>query len=185
MHERRTLFRFSRGLLRTKLDSPRNEGDDAYPERTDWSDALRTSGESMTFDKKIDTAAASDRALEISQAPSSTVVAHKIGDIILDKKGSDLLVLGVERITSLADYLVIATGSNSRQLYAMAVEIEQAAKELGVGRCRAEGLDQGWWIVIDCGDVIVHIMQEEARRFYNLEMLWADGRVVRRSADVA
>lgn len=126
--------------------------------------------------------AAGGRAQDLAPVPSPTVVAHKIGDLILDKKGSDLLVLSVERITSLADYLVIATGSNSRQLHAMALEIEQTMKALGVARCRIEGLEQGWWIVIDCGDVIVHIMQEEARRFYNLEMLWADGRVVRRSA---
>jgi ribosome-associated protein len=117
--------------------------------------------------------------------PSPAVVAHRIGDILLDKKASDLVVLNVEGITTLAEYLVVASGTSSRQLQAMANELTMDMKQLGLARVRAEGVDQGWWILIDCGDVVVHLMQEEARHFYNLETLWADGEVVRRSASVA
>lgn len=119
------------------------------------------------------------------EKPSPTVMAHRIGDIILETKGSDLVILDVEDITTLGDYVVIASGNSGRQLQAMAMHIIQECKTHGLSRCHAEGMDQGWWILIDCGDVIVHVMQEEARRYYDLEMLWSDAKVVRRSAHVA
>ena len=120
-----------------------------------------------------------------SKALDPAVVAHKIGDIILDKKGCDLVVMDIESVATLGDFMVVATAKNTRQAQAIAQEIISATKALGVGRCDVEGAEQGWWVLLDCGDVIVHIMHEDARRYYNLEMLWSDARVVRRAASVA
>lgn len=119
------------------------------------------------------------------QVPSPTATAHKIGDIILDKKASDLVVVDVESVTTLSDFIIIATGSNSRQLQAIAIDVVAEMKKDGHSHIHVEGMEQGWWILIDCGDVIVHVMQEEARRYYDLERLWSDGKVIRRVAGVA
>lgn len=108
--------------------------------------------------------------------------AHRIGDVILDKKGHDLVVIEVDKVSSLTDYLVVATVDNSRQLQAIAAEIETKMKGENAPRLGVEGVEQGWWVLLDFGDVIVHLMQEEARRYYDIEQLWADGDVVRRSA---
>ena len=108
-------------------------------------------------------------------------IAHKAGDVILDMKGVDLVVLDISQMSShLADYLIIATGTNLRQVRAIAEAIEGDMKALGVTRKSSTGKDHGWWVLIDLGDVIVHVMQEDARRYYDLENLWSDAPVVRR-----
>lgn len=116
--------------------------------------------------------------------PPATL-AHRIGDIILEKKGQDLVVLDIEKVTSLGDYLVLATGSNRRQVMMMAKEIQAEMKSAGKLTLGHEGMEQGWWVLLDFGEVIVHLMQQEAREFYDLEVLWADGEVIRRSPAVA
>ena len=108
--------------------------------------------------------------------------AHRLGDLILEKKARDLVVIEIDRISSLGDYLVIATVDSNRQLQALASELDVVMKQEGSPRLGNEGRDQGWWVLLDFGDVIVHLMQEEAREYYDLESLWADGEVVRRSA---
>lgn len=116
-----------------------------------------------------------DNKLTIAQ------IAHKAGDIILDKKGVDLVVLDISQMSSnLADYLIIATGTNQRQVRAIAEALEVEMKAAGVQRKSSTGKDYGWWVLIDFGDVLVHIMQEDARRYYDLEVLWSDAPVVRR-----
>ncbi|MSR73914.1 MAG: ribosome silencing factor [Planctomycetes bacterium] len=114
-----------------------------------------------------------------------TSIAHLAADIILDKKGTELLVLDISECCDLADYMVIATGSNKRQVQAMAEEIRKQVKAHKVLPLSVNGLANGWWVLLDCGSVLVHVMQPEARRFYNLESLWADGVVVRRGIDAA
>ncbi len=113
---------------------------------------------------------------------SPAQLAHLVGDLILDKKGVDLTVINVEKVTTIADYLVLTTAMNSRQVISMAREIREFVKHNGAQVLSAEGLEEGWWVLMDLGDVIVHIMQDDARRYYDLDMLWADGRVVRRAA---
>ncbi|MEE9391915.1 MAG: ribosome silencing factor [Planctomycetota bacterium] len=109
--------------------------------------------------------------------------AHRLGDLMLEKKARDLVVIEIDKISSLADYIVIATVDNSRQLKAVAQDLDEAMKEEGAPRLGIEGRDQAWWVLLDFGDVIVHLMQAEAREFYDLEQLWADGEIVRRSDD--
>jgi ribosome-associated protein len=114
-----------------------------------------------------------------------TLIANLAADIVIEKKGEELLVLDVSRCTDLADYLVIASGTNKRQVQAMAEEIRKRVKARGLIPLNVSGTENGWWVLIDCGSVLVHLMQPEARRFYNLESLWADGLVVRRGIDAA
>ncbi|RNC72325.1 MAG: ribosome silencing factor [Desulfuromonadales bacterium] len=91
----------------------------------------------------------------------------------LDKKALDVRVLEIGRISSIADYLVIASGRSDKQAQAIAESVKKGLKKYGKA-LDIEGLREGNWIVIDYGDVIVHIFQEELRRYYNLDGLWIE-----------
>lgn len=91
-----------------------------------------------------------------------------------DKKAFDPKVLKITNITSIADYFVILSGSSQRQVIAIADEIEEKMHKNGYKLLHKEGYNLGNWILMDYGDVIVHIFHKEEREFYNLERLWAD-----------
>ncbi|MFP5247694.1 MAG: ribosome silencing factor [Thermoanaerobaculia bacterium] len=93
----------------------------------------------------------------------------------LDKKATDLDVLAVGELTSIADYFVLASANNERQAQAIADAILSRLKEeMGVKPLLVEGTTPGRWVLLDFGDFIVHIFTEDVRRFYGLERLWGD-----------
>ena len=83
------------------------------------------------------------------------------------------MVISLERKSTIADFLVIATGRSQRQVGAMAEHLAEKLKASGLGRVPIEGLPQGDWVVIDAGDVVVHLFRPEIRAHYNLEKMWA------------
>jgi ribosome-associated protein len=89
----------------------------------------------------------------------------------LEKKALNVKALEIGRLSSIADYLVLASGSSDKQTQAIADSVKQGLKKFGKA-LDVEGLREGNWIVIDYGDVIVHIFKEETRRYYNLDELW-------------
>ncbi len=96
-----------------------------------------------------------------------------------DKKAFNLVALDLREIASFADYFVIAGGANTRQVQAISDEInEQLRKQINVKSLRIEGYNTGEWILLDYGDFIVHIFEEKAREFYDLERLWRDAKKV-------
>ncbi len=90
----------------------------------------------------------------------------------LDKKAVDLVVLDVGALTSIADYLVICTGRSDRQVQAIAQAIDTDLREHGDRPVAIEGMSRGQWVLMDCGDVIVHVFYKPVREFYDLERLW-------------
>jgi ribosome-associated protein len=93
----------------------------------------------------------------------------------LDKKATNLDVLQVGELTSIADYFIICSAGNERQASAIADAIlERLKTELGVKPLLVEGTTPGRWVLLDFGDFIVHIFTEDVRRFYGLERLWGD-----------
>lgn len=90
------------------------------------------------------------------------------------KKGLDIKLIKVSDITSLTEYFIIAAGSSSTQVKALAEEAEFQLSQEGVEPHHIEGKSTGW-ILLDYGDVVVHVLNEQARSFYDLERLWADG----------
>ena len=127
----------------------------------------------------LEGSAASTRA-----APSPTQLAHFIADIIFEKKGEECVVLDTSRtVGPLADYLIVATARGKRQVQALSEEIMDRAKAFGARRLSETGRAYGFWVLLDYGDVIVHLMQPEARRFYDIDALYSDAQVVRRSVD--
>ena len=107
---------------------------------------------------------------------TSKALAIEICKALSDKLGKDIIVLYVREKTDLCDYFVIASGSNAPQIRAMGERVEELVEaQLGLVPSRTEGVRDGRWGVVDYGDVIVHIFNDETRLFYHLERLWADG----------
>ena len=91
------------------------------------------------------------------------------------KKGRDIQVIGVEHLTSLADYFVICSGTSNTQINALCDAVEKAVNESGEPTLHREGYRGGTWVLLDFGSVVVHVFNHEAREFYSLERLWQDG----------
>ncbi len=92
----------------------------------------------------------------------------------LKKKAVNIVLLNMEGIVSYADYFLICSGNSDRQVQAIAQSIEAELKKHGHRTLGVEGLSQGRWVLIDYGDVVVHVFQESVRRFYDLEGLWIE-----------
>lgn len=95
-----------------------------------------------------------------------------------DKKGLDIVALDIKGKSMFADYLIIATGGSERQINALASEVEDRSEKRGRFVRHIEGRNGSGWILMDYGDVVIHIFDEENRLFYNLERIWRDGKVV-------
>ena len=89
-----------------------------------------------------------------------------------DDKAEDIISIDLAGKSSIADYMVIATGRSARQLNAMAQHLDEKLTKLGVKKVSIEGLTQGEWVLLDGGDVVVHLFKPEVRSFYNLEKMW-------------
>lgn len=95
-----------------------------------------------------------------------------------NKKAEDIKVLDIRDLTTMADYFVICHGNSHPQMKAIAEEIEDKLKEKDFYPSSREGKDSAFWILMDYGDVIVHIFNRESREFYGIEHLWADAKMV-------
>ena len=102
---------------------------------------------------------------------------HALHDLVLsqldDDQAQDVVSIPLEGKSSIADFMVIASGRSSRQVAAMAQKLGERVKQEGHGSVRIEGLPQADWVLIDAGDVVVHLFRPEVRSFYNLERMWS------------
>ena len=103
--------------------------------------------------------------------------ALKCAEFALDKKGVDVKILEIAKISSIADYLVLATGMSDKQVQAIADSVRKGLKKFGKA-LDIEGVREGKWVVIDYGDVLVHIFVAELRRYYDLDRLWGDAPLI-------
>jgi ribosome-associated protein len=97
-----------------------------------------------------------------------------VADAIDDKKGQDLRLLDVSDILRICDVFVIATGNSSRHVRTLADNVEERLSALGRKPLRREGLDEGTWVLLDYGEIVVHLFDPATRGYYELERLWAD-----------
>jgi len=95
-----------------------------------------------------------------------------IARLIEGRHGRDIVLLDVRDISPVADYFLVATGTSSRQLVAIADELKQIGKKNGNPPWKIAGRDTGQWVVVDFVDIVVHLFSEELRNYYELEMVW-------------
>jgi len=105
-------------------------------------------------------------------AKSVDVLLELVTDALEGMKGKDIVHLDVRGLSSVTDYMVIATGTSNRHVKSLAEEVSFKAKQAGYAPLSVEGEMNSDWVLADLGDVIVHVMQTDARGFYDLERLW-------------
>ncbi|HKL80756.1 MAG TPA: ribosome silencing factor [Mobilitalea sp.] len=95
-----------------------------------------------------------------------------------EKKGEDIQVIEIKDISIIADYFIIANGANSPQVDALVANVKDVLGKNGYDPKRIEGIRSAGWILMDYGDVVVHVFSKEDRLFYNLERIWRDGKTI-------
>ena len=100
--------------------------------------------------------------------------AGRVGELILSKKGYDIKVLDLSEISSIADYFIICSADSHIQVRAIADEVDDKLRDIGINCHFKEGYNTLNWVILDYFDVVVHIFRAESREFYNLEKLWGD-----------
>lgn len=103
--------------------------------------------------------------------------ALKISELILSKKGYDINLLELKKLSSIADYFLICSADSDSQVKAIADEIDKKLRDEGIKCYFKEGMDTLNWVILDYFDVVVHIFHVESRNYYNLEKFWADAPV--------
>lgn len=101
-------------------------------------------------------------------------LARRAAAILQEMKGREILLLDVAERLGLTDYFLLVSAPTRRQVQAMASELNRQVKLLGHPKGRVEGAQAGWWILVDLGEVVVHIFRDEARSYYDFDLLWAD-----------
>ncbi|MCI1721355.1 MAG: ribosome silencing factor [Lachnospiraceae bacterium] len=104
-------------------------------------------------------------------------------DALEEKKSLDIQVIEIGGISTLADYFVIGSGTNPNQMQALTDNVEEKLAKAGYTAGHVEGFQRAGWILLDYGDVVIHIFDQESRSFYNLERIWKDGSVIKASKD--
>jgi ribosome-associated protein len=112
----------------------------------------------------------------ISASPTSVATGKPLIDLILDTlddaKAEETVAVDITGKSSLADHMVVTSGRSHRHVAAVADQVITALREKGHGKPRVEGLTHADWVLVDCGDVILHIFRPEVREFYSLEKMW-------------
>lgn len=117
----------------------------------------------------------------VSEGMSSDALLDQITRWLDDAKAEKVVSIDLRGKSSIGDHMLVATGRSDRHVGAIAEQIQRKLKDQGYGRVRVEGLEACDWVLIDAGDIIVHVFRAEVREFYNLEKMWS----VERPADVA
>ncbi len=124
-------------------------------------------------------------ATAVADHAEATLAAEDLSKIVLasldDDKAEDVVVIDLTNKSSVTDAMIIASGRSQRHVGALADHVLRRLKEAGWGRARAEGLAACDWVLIDAGDVIVHLFRPEVRAFYNLEKMWSEAAVAARA----
>ncbi len=108
----------------------------------------------------------------------SREMAKLVVEALEDKKGEDIKIIDISEVSVLADYFIIASGTNRNQVQALSDNVSEKLGKAGAHPRQVEGYDSANWILLDFGDVIVHIFDSENRFFYDLERIWRDGKLI-------
>ena len=118
----------------------------------------------------------------MSTVSTEKMMAQIACKAIDDKKGQDIKIIDIHNVSVIADYFVIASGTNSNQVQAIVDNVEEQLGRAGFEAKQIEGNRNSSWILMDYGDLIIHVFDEENRLFYDLERIWRDGKVLEMDA---
>ena len=128
-----------------------------------------------------DTDTSRNLALKINDnqnVQSSLQLAEDIASACSEAKAKDITVLNMEAVTYIADYFIIVSGKSDRQVQGIANKVIDLLQERGVKPHYIEGLEEGHWVILDFGDIILHVFYEETRKFYDIENLWTKAKKI-------
>lgn len=111
-------------------------------------------------------------------AENANKMAKLAYEALADKKAEDIKIIDIHEVSVLADYFIIASGTNRNQVQAMADNVEEELHKAGYPVRQTEGYNTANWILMDFGDLIVHMFDSENRLFYDLERIWRDGKII-------
>ena len=114
------------------------------------------------------------RGTRMSDTDRQALLSFVLGQLD-DDQAQDVVTIDLEGKSSIADYMVIASGRSTRQVASIAQKLAEKLKQNGFGPIKLEGLPQADWVLLDAGDIVVHLFRPEVRSFYNLERMWAFG----------
>ncbi len=112
----------------------------------------------------------------VSNREKSSALLDLVKGWLDEAKATDLVAIDLRDKSVISDYMVIASGNNERHVGAIADQLQKHLKAEGLGRARVEGQDSCDWVLIDIGDIVVHVFRPEVREFYNLERMWSGDR---------
>lgn len=112
----------------------------------------------------------------VSSALNSAKLIEHVLQWLDEAKATDVITIDLRDKSVIGDYMVIASGGNERHVAAIADQMQRKLKDLGYGRARVEGQDSCDWVLIDIGEIVIHVFRPEVRAFYNLEKMWASER---------
>ena len=118
-------------------------------------------------------------ALQQKKTKPSGIVRHakKISDLMLEKKALDIIIIDVQKITTLTDFFIICTSESEPQTRAITDHIYEQMKEDGMRAWHIEGYENLDWVLLDYVNIVVHVFSRDSRSYYDLERLWADGKI--------
>ena len=127
----------------------------------------------------------------VARTESAVTVADQLDERVLsalhaaaEKKAFDIVVLDLREIASFTDFFVITSGANERQVQAISDEVYETLKKAGSAAARVEGYKTAEWILLDYGDFVVHVFEQKARKFFDLERLWRESKRVELPAEL-
>ena len=125
-----------------------------------------------TITTHTETAAAAPQPTALPQILEPQELKAIIEQSLDDDQADGVTVIDLAGKTTFADYMIVASGRNTRHIGAMAVKLAEKLKQAGLRRVEMEGLEQADWVLVDAGDIIVHLFKPEVRTFYNIEKMW-------------
>ena len=125
--------------------------------------------------------AAKRRSEPVSRRPGAEETLSTVLAALEDMKAEDITTIDLTGKSSIGDYMVVATGRSQRHVASVADNVVKDLEQSGITRVRIEGMRQADWVLIDSGDVIVHVFRPEIRSFYNIEKMWAGGQTKTRA----
>lgn len=106
-------------------------------------------------------------------------IINKMYDVLDDRKAKDIKIIDIQNISIMTDYFLVASAGNINHVHALAEHLEDEMRKEGIHYTHMEGYKAGNWILMDYGDIVVHIFDDASRDFYDIERIWRDGKIVR------